>query len=88
VGVSSDYGHIAGEIADRGGDDYDPYLDDPDHYREPDPPEDWLEAEAERGAQRHRERDHGGGECDCPVAEPEYSEEAPFLWTQGWAARC
>lgn len=51
-----------------------------DRDREPscDPPEEYLMAEAERHAQIHRDKDHGGGECNCPVAEPEYSEEAPF----------
>lgn len=44
----------------------------------PEPPEDWLEAEAERHAQIHRDQQHGGGDCTCPVAEPEYSEEPPF----------
>ena len=45
---------------------------------EPDPPEDYLEAEAELHDRIHRDQEHGGGECDCPAAEPEYTEEPPF----------
>jgi hypothetical protein len=43
-----------------------------------DPPDWYLEQEAERHARIHRDQDHAGGECDCPVAEPEYSEKSPF----------
>jgi hypothetical protein len=46
--------------------------------RDPDPPDEYLEAEAERHAQIHRDQEHGGGECNCPVAEPVYGDEAPF----------
>lgn len=43
-----------------------------------DPPDDYLEWEAEQHAQRHRDDEHGGRDCDCPTPEVEYSEEAPF----------
>jgi len=46
--------------------------------RAEDPPDWYLEEEAERHAKIHRDQDHAGGECTCPVAEPEYSEESPF----------
>jgi hypothetical protein len=58
-----------GEIAE--------YFRERDREPSDEPPEDYLEAEAERAAQRHRDKDHGGGECDCPAGEPEYGE-APF----------
>lgn len=50
-----------------------------DRNREPsgEPPEDYLEAEAERHARYHREKDHDGGKCDCPPGEPDYGP-APF----------
>jgi len=66
--------------------DYEPDYDDiesPEEYaaaqaRAEDPPDWYLEQEAERHHQIHRDQDPGGGECDCPVAEPEYATEAPF----------
>jgi hypothetical protein len=42
------------------------------------PPEEYRAEEEEQYARRHRSLDHGGGECDCPVAEIEYATEAPF----------
>ena len=84
--MSSDfYGAQAGEIADEGArpgwDDDD--LETPEEIaaaeaRAEEPPDWYLEEEAERHARIHRDQDHDGAECDCPVAEPEYSEEAPF----------
>ena len=81
--MSSDYhGGIAGEMADRrdyGEDDYDPWRDDPEAIRRAEEPPDWyLEQQAQRAYERHCRDEHGGGECDCPEAEPDYSEEAPF----------
>jgi hypothetical protein len=46
--------------------------------RAEDPPDWYLEQEAERQAARHRRDAHNGGECNCPAAEPEYDSEAPF----------
>ena len=34
--------------------------------RAEEPPDWYLEQEAERYAEIHRRKDHGGGECDCP----------------------
>lgn len=53
------------------------YFRDRDCEPSDEPSEDYLEAEAERDLKRHRDKDHGGGECDCPAIEPEYGE-APF----------
>ena len=82
--MSSDYyGAQAGEIADEGArpdDDYDPYLDDPDHGRAREEPDFEAIAYAE-----HCEEAHGGGACDCPPPDPgewlagtETDERAPF----------
>lgn len=44
----------------------------------PEPPQDWHDEQDARDRQRHRDQDHGGGECDCLPAEPQYTTEAPF----------
>jgi hypothetical protein len=46
--------------------------------RAEEPPDWYLEREAEEGMLRHRRDVHGGGICNCPVAEPVYATEAPF----------
>lgn len=76
---SNYYGAQAGEIADEAGwwDDYDPEEYAAAQLRAEDPPEEYLEREAERHANIHRDQDHGGGECDCPEGEP-WTGEAPF----------
>lgn len=62
-----------------GADDYDPWRDDPEARRRAEDPPDWyLEEEAKRAYERHCRDEHGGAGCDCPAAEPGYSEEAPF----------
>ena len=55
-------------------DDWDDY-ESPEEYeaaqRAAEEPPDWyLEEEAERQHERHRAEVHGGGECDCPPYEP------------------
>jgi hypothetical protein len=86
--VSSDYyAYIAGEIAGSGGNpmfdrmtegEIAAYFAGQDREPPDEPSGDYLEAEAERAQKRHRDKDHGGGKCDCPAAGPEYSEGAPF----------
>jgi hypothetical protein len=46
--------------------------------RAEEPPDWYLEQQAQEAHERHCRDEHGGGECDCPPAEPEISEEAPF----------
>lgn len=68
--MSSDYyGHIAGEMADDGDEDYEGYDPDDDWYdddydREPDP-EDAEIARSYEEYYEHCEKAHGGGECRC-----------------------
>lgn len=54
------------------------YLEDRDRNDSPEPPQDWLDEQDVRDQQRHRDQDHGGGACDCPPAEPQYTDTAPF----------
>lgn len=72
-----DDGHLPSDYDDYDPhDDYDLYLDDPDsEARAEDPPEGYLEAEAERQLERHCDLVHGGGECDCPL--PDWPEFPP-----------
>ena len=58
---------------------------DDDWDDSPEPPEDYLIAEAERHARIHQDIEHGGGECDCPRTDPwalpegeTYAEGPPF----------
>ena len=76
---SNYYGAQAGEIADAGGwwDDYSPEEYEAAQRRAEDPPDWYLEQEAERHAQIHRDQEHGGGECDCQADWPA-DAEAPF----------
>lgn len=54
------------------------------------PPDWYLEEEAERQAQRHRDDEHGGGECDCPPYVPPKCRllyRLPRWWPgRGWRA--
>jgi hypothetical protein len=83
---------IAADQADWSGeDDYDPYLDDPDGYDDyPEPPGDYLESEAERQLERHRDQAHGGGECNCPPYVPPSCRLLLRLprWSPRWRWSC
>jgi hypothetical protein len=52
--------------------------DDLTGNREDDPPEEYLQQEAEQRAQWHRDAVHGGRPCDCPPPPLVYSDESPF----------
>lgn len=63
--------------------DVDDWGETPEEYaaaqaRAEEPPDSYFEEESQEQAARHSRDTHGGGECDCPVAEPDYAEEAPF----------
>ena len=59
--------------------DIDDVLDDTrSPYEGEYPPQDYLDAEAKERAAWHREKDHGGRECDCPPAPITFDTEAPF----------
>lgn len=86
--IATDYADWSGLDEDDGDDRYDEFKDDlamgriwPDgSYREPDgePPQEYLEAEAERHYEIHCRQEHGGRECDCPVDTTVYCDEPPF----------
>lgn len=75
--------------------DIDDYGESPAEYeaaqRAAEEPPDWyLEEEAERQHQRHRDEEHGGGECTCPFYEPppcRIRYRMPRWWPgKGWRA--
>jgi hypothetical protein len=75
---------------DDPGDDYDPYLDDPEEYeaaqRAAEEPPDWyLEQQAEEQHERHCAEVHGGAQCDCPPYVPPRCRRLLRLprWSQG-----
>ena len=91
-----DDGHLPSDYDDYDpADDDDPYLDDPDsEARAEDPPEGYLEAEAERQLERHCDLVHGGGDVELPPAGvagvpavPPPRQAAPLVPPLGLALR-
>lgn len=82
--IASDYADWSG--FDDDGDDYESPEDYEAAQRRAEEPPDWyLEEEAERQHERHRAEEHGGGECDCPPYEPPRCRL--FLRLPRWTAR-
>lgn len=52
--------------------------DDRDPFAGEDPPDDYLEAEAERQMLWHEQQFHEGSACDCPTDGVPVSGKAPF----------